>query len=215
MSKIVINAEKRTLIGKQVRQLRRQGKLPAVIYGHKIEAQPITLDFREASKSLAGLTSSSLIEIQLDGKAHPVIVREKQLNYIRDEFIHVDFQEVSLTEKLRTSVTIQLEGDAPAVKEYNAILVSGLTEIEVEALPQDLPEKFLIDVTGLKEIGDSILVKEIIAPDGLTILTDPEETIVFTTFSTTGAGEVEEELEEEVSEEPEVIEKGKSEDKEF
>ncbi|OJX41405.1 MAG: hypothetical protein BGO78_01350 [Chloroflexi bacterium 44-23] len=214
MNKIVINAEKRTLIGKQVRQLRRQGKLPAVIYGHKIEAQPISLDFREASKILVGLTSSSLIEVQIDGKPHPVIVREKQMDYIRDEFIHVDFQEVSLTELLRTFVVIHLEGEAPAVKDFNAVLVSELTEIEVEAFPQDLPEKFIVDVSGLKEIGDSILVKDIVKPDNLTILTDLEETIVFTAFSTTGAQEAEEELEEMESEEPEVIEKGKTEEEE-
>lgn len=214
MSKIVIIAEKRTLIGKQVRQLRRAGKLPAVIYGHKIEPQAISLDFHEASKNLSGLTSSSLIEVQLDGKAHPVIVREKQMNFIRNEIIHVDFQEVSLTEKLRTAVTIQLEGESPAVKEYDAILVAGLSEIEVEAFPQDLPEKFFVGVSALKEVGDSILVKDILAPANVEILSDPEEMVVLVTHSTI-AEEEEEEGELEVGgEEPEVIEKGKGEEAE-
>lgn len=209
MSKIVINAEKRELIGKQVRQLRRQGKIPAVLYGHKIQSQAITLDFREASRNLEGLTSSSLIEVKLDGKAHPVIVREKQMNYIRAEIIHVDFQEVSLTEKLRTSVTIQLDGEAPAVKDHDAVLTTALTEIEVEALPQDLPEKFLVDVSVLKEVGDSIFVKDIPTPENVTILTDPEEMVVVASYSSTGLEEGEEEVS---TDEPEVIEKGKSED---
>lgn len=212
MSKIVINAEKRDLIGKQVRQLRRQGKIPAVIYGNKIQSQAITLDFREASRSLEGLSSSSLIEIQLDGNAHPVIVRERQMNYIRAEIIHVDFQEVSLTETIRTSVTIHLEGDAPAVKDHDAVLTTALTEIEVEALPQDLPEKFLVDVSVLKNIGDSIFVKDIVAPENVTILTDPEEMIVLASYSSTGMDEEEEEEEEVSADEPEVIEKGKSEE---
>lgn len=215
MSKIVINAEKRTLIGKQVRQLRRAGKLPAVIYGHKIEPQAISLDFRDASKNLAGLTSSSLIEVQLDGKAHPVIVREKQMNFIRNEIIHVDFQEVSLTEKLRTAVPVQLEGDSPAVKEYDAILVAGLSEIEVEAFPQDLPEKFLVDVSALKEIGESIFVKDISIPANVEILSDPDEMVVLVTHSAVAEEEEEAEAEEEAGEEPQVIEKGKSEEDDF
>jgi large subunit ribosomal protein L25 len=154
-----------------------------------------------------------LIEVKLDGKSHPVIVREKQMDYIRSEIIHVDFQEVSLTEKLRTSVTIQLDGDAPAIKEHDAVLTTALTEIEVEALPQDLPEKFLVDVSVLKEIGDSIFVKDIPTPENVTILTDPEEMVVVASYSSTG---LEEEAEEEAvtTDEPEVIEKGKSEDEE-
>jgi large subunit ribosomal protein L25 len=213
MSKIVVQAENRDIIGKRVNRLRREGILPAVIYGNKIDTKVISLDFREASKALAGLTSSSLVEIQLDGKAHTVIVREKQMNYIRDEIIHVDFQEVSLTEKLRASVVVRTEGEAPALEDLDAMLVTGLTEIEVEAFPQDLPESFTVDVSALKEVGDSITVKDIPLMKNVEILSDPDEMLiqVTSTFIAEEPAEEEEGLIVE-GEEPEIIEKGKKED---
>lgn len=215
MSKIVVQAETREVVGKKVNRLRREGILPAVIYGNKIDTKVISMDFREASKALTGLSSSSLVEIQLDGKAHTVIVREKQMNYIRDEIIHVDFQEVSLTEKLRASVVVRTEGIAPALEELDSMLVTGLTEIEVEAFPQDLPESFTVDVSGLLNVGDSITVKDIPLVKNVEILSDPDEMLIQVT-STFIAEEPEEEEEEEglivEGEEPEIIEKGKKED---
>jgi len=209
MSKIVLNAETRTVIGKQVKQLRRDGKIPAVIYGHKLTSMPISLDFRESSKKLEGLTGSSLIEILLDGKTHTVIVREKQKNYIRDEIIHVDFQEVSLTEKIRASVEIVLEGISPAIKDFDGVLVSGLSEIEVESYPQDLPEKFVVDVSKLAKIGDSIHLRDLEISPKVEILSNIEEMIVLVTSATPVS---EEEETAEGSAEPEIIEKGKKEE---
>lgn len=208
MSKIVINAEKRTVVGKQVKQLRRDGKIPAVVYGHKLQPQPITLDFREASKKLAGLTGSSLIEIQLEGKSHTVIVREKQKNFIRDEIIHVDFQEVSLTEKIRAYVEIVLEGVSPAIKEFDAVLVIGASEIEVESFPQDLPEKFIVDATKLVKIGDVLHIKDIEISPKVEILSGLDEMVVLVASA---APEAEEEAPEGTVE-PEIIEKGKKEE---
>jgi len=210
MSKIVINAEPRSIVGKQVRQLRRAGLVPAVIYGHRIQPQPITLDFREASKRLEGLTATSLIEIQLGGKTHTVIVREKQMNYIRAEIIHVDFQEVSLTEKLRAYVEVVLEGNSPAVKDLDAVIVTGISEIEVESFPQDLPEKFVFDISKLLNIGDAIHVKDIVVPSTVEILSNPDEMVVLVT----SGAPVEEEEGAEGTIEPEIIEKGKKEEEE-
>jgi large subunit ribosomal protein L25 len=207
MSKIVINAEPRTIVGKQVRQIRRQGKIPAVIYGHKIQPQAISLDFRDASKKLEGLSASSLVEVQLGGKTHTVIVREKQMNYVRAEIIHVDFQEVSLTEKLRAHVEVVLEGVSPAIKTWDAVLVTGITEIEVESYPQDLPEKFIVDVTKLTEIGDVVHVKDIEISPKVEVLSNPDEMVVLVTASAPVAEE-----EAEGVAEPEIIEKGKKEE---
>ena len=213
MSKIVLNAVPRTIIGKQVNQLRREGKLPAIIYGHKVDPKPITLDLREATKVLSTTTSSSLITVILEGKEYPSLVREKQINFILGTLKHIDFLTVSLTEKIRASVSVVFEGEAPVVKEFNAILSSGLNQIEIEAYPKDLPESFIVDVSILKELGDSILVKDIAIPENVTVLSDPEEMIL---FASSQKAEVEEEaLEEEElggSGEPEVIEKGKKEE---
>jgi large subunit ribosomal protein L25 len=122
----------------------------------------------------------------------------------------VDFQAVSLTETIRTEVNIELTGIAPAVKDFSGVLVEGLTSIHVEALPKDLPEKFVIDISVLKEIGDSILVKDLVVSDKVNILTPLDELVVLVT-----APEAEEEITPAVEgEEPEVIEKGKKEEEE-
>lgn len=212
MEKVVIPAEKRTVIGKQVRALRREGKLPAVIYGYGIDPISISLDAHSASRTLARASSSTLLTIELEGKQYPTLVREKQLDFIRNSLIHVDFMAVSLTEKITANVGVHLEGTAPAVKEYNAIVVSNLTELEVECLATDLPERFVVDISALAEVGDGVYVRDVVVPSGVDILTDPEEVIVVVTAQ--AAEEVEEGAEEllegeEEMEGPEVISKGK------
>ena len=213
MEKVVLKAEKRDVIGKQVRALRREGKLPAVVYGRHIDPISIVLDARDASKTLGRATSSSLITIEVGGKQYPTLVRERQLDFIRNELIHVDFMAVSMTEKITASVGVHIVGESPAVKEYGAILVTNLTELEVECLANDLPERFTVDVSNLAEIGDGLYVRDTPAPANVEILTDPEEMIVVATaMAAEEEEEVEEVLEGEEGEEPEVIGKGKEEE---
>ncbi len=212
MEKVVLQAEHRSVTGKKVGALRRQGKLPGVIYGHHIEPTPIVLDLRDASKILSGMTASSLVSIQLDGKEQSTIVREKQRDFIRGTLLHVDFLAVSMTEKLRAKVGIELNGLSPAVKDYNGIVVTGLTELEVEALPQDLPERFTVDISGLANIGDGIYVRDIVVSEKVQVLDSPDEMIAVVT-----GGTKEEEApvaEAPAIEEPEVIERGKKEEEE-
>ena len=178
MEKVILKATKRDVTGKKVGALRRQGKLPAVIYGHHIETTPIVLNAAEVLPKLATLTSSSTLTISLDGKEYPALVREKQREPIKKFVTHLDFLVISLTEKMRAKVSIELTGTAPAVKGANAIILAGLTELEVESLPQDLPERFVVDIAGLREIGDAIRVQDIPQPDGVEILSVPEEVIV-------------------------------------
>jgi large subunit ribosomal protein L25 len=184
MEKIILKADKRDVTGKKVGALRRQGKLPAVIYGHLIETTPIVLNAAEVLPKLATLTSSSTLTISLDGKEYPAIVREKQREPIKKYLTHLDFLVLSLTEKMRAKVSIELSGTAPAEKAANAVILSGLNELEVESLPQDLPERFVVDLAGLREIGDAIRVRDIPQPEGVTFLSDPEEVIVAATAPT-------------------------------
>jgi large subunit ribosomal protein L25 len=181
MEKIVLMAAKREITGKQVNALRRQGKLPAIIYGHRIETTPIMLDAAAALPKLSLMTSSTTVTIYLDGKEYPAIVREKQRDPVKKFLTHLDFQIISLTEKMRAKVSVELSGTAPAEKGANAVILAGLTEIEVESLPQDMPERFVVDIAGLREIGDAIRIQDIPKPDGVSILTDPEEIIVAAT----------------------------------
>ena len=215
MEKVIVQAEKRSVIGKQVKALRREGKLPAVIYGYGIDPISIVLDQREASKTMAKASSSTLVTIELEGKQYPTLVREKQLDFIRNSLIHVDFLAVSMTEKLTASVGVHVIGHAPAVKEYGAVLVTGLSELEVECLATDLPESFTIDASTLVEIGDGIYVKDVAVPENVEILTDVEEMLVLATApAAEEVEEVDELLEGEEGEGPEVIEKGKQEEDE-
>lgn len=209
MEKAVIEATRRSVTGKQVGALRRAGKLPGVMYGHKFDPTPIEMNYRESARILHGVTQSQIIIIKLDGNDFSALVRERQMNYIRNEFLHVDFQVVSLTEKLRTNVTIELTGVSPAVKDYNGVVVHEMNEIEVEGLPGDLPEVITVDISGLTSIGDSITVGQLTISDKIEVLQDLTEVVVVIT------GGAKEEVEEEVSEvpsEPEVIERGKKEE---
>ena len=211
MEKVVIEATKRTVIGKQVNTLRRESKLPGIIYGSKIDPIAITMDLKQATRVLNNTTSSSVITINVEGTEYAALVREKQRDVLRNLFIHADFQAVSQTEKIRAAVNIEMVGHAPAVKDYNGVVVEGVNAINVESLPKDLPERFTVDLSVLKEIGDSISVKDIAIPDGVEVLDSPDEMIILITSP--AAEEVEEEVVgEEGEEEPEVIEKGKKEE---
>lgn len=210
MEKVVLQADRRTVTGKQVNALRREGKLPAVMYGHNFEAAPISLDLKETTKVLSGLTSSSLVTILLENKEFPALVRDRQRDYIKNRLIHLDFQVVSLTEKIRANVSVDLVGLSPAVKDYNGVVVTGLNELEVECLPQDLPERLVVDLAKLIKIGDSVHVRDISFGDKVTIHQDPEEMIVLVTSGTEET--VEEVGEEGEGTEPEIIEKGKKEE---
>ena len=208
MEKAVINATLRTVKGKKVGAMRREGKLPAVIYGHHFDATPITLDLKETSRVLHGLTASSLVYINLNGKESAALVREKQRDYLRNTLKHVDFQVVSLTEKIRAKVAITLEGVSPAVKDFNGIIITEMDSVEVEALPQDLPEKITLDLSNLKKIGDHFTVKDIALSDKVHVHASPDDVIVIVTLTK----DEEAALEASAAAEPEVIEKGKKEE---
>jgi large subunit ribosomal protein L25 len=214
MEKVVLNATKRTVTGKHVAILRREGKLPGVLYGHNVESIAITMDLRDATNILNKLSGSSLVNVNIDGKEHAALVREKQRNYIKGSLIHVDFQVVSLTEKLRTDVSINLVGTSPAVKELNALVVSGIDAVEVECFPQDLPERIIVDISKLVNIGDAIYLKDLPIPANVIFLTDPNELIAVITAIKEEVVEVVAPVEgaEALGTEPEVIEKGKKED---
>lgn len=183
MDKVVLKATKRDVTGKQVNALRRSGRLPAVIYGRHTEPVNITLDAHDASLALSKVGSSSLISIEVDGTEFPALVRERQRDYIKDRLLHVDFLAVSLTEKLRAEVRLELTGVSPAVKDSDAVLVTGLHTLTVECLPADLPELLLVDIGSLVKVGDSIHVRDVSLGDKVQILDDPDEMIVNATYA--------------------------------
>lgn len=216
MEKITINATPRDILGKKVKAARREGKLPAIIYGKNLETPiPIFLEAHETELKMQHISPTTLIDITVNDKGTlPALVRDTQRDVIYRNLLHVDFLAVSMTETLRAYVQIHLVGEAPAVKEFGAILVTGFEEVEIECLPSDLPESLELDVSVLKEIGDSLLVKDLTIPPNVTLLADLEDMVVQITAPM--AEEEEEEVEEELEEfeEPDVIEKGKAEEDE-
>lgn len=213
MEKVVINAEKRDVVGKKVGSLRRQGLIPGVMYGHNEPPFPITMNAREIERVINNLTSSSIVTVKVNGESHQALIREKQKDYIRNQIIHIDFQILSLKEKIRSKIEVKLVGVAPAVKNFNGIVLQEREFIDVEALPADLPERITVDISGLENIGDLIRVGDLDISNAVTVFDDVNDVIV----SISGAM-AEEAVEEEVTTaegtEPEVVEKGKKESEE-
>jgi len=183
MEKVVLKAEKRDVIGKQVKAMRRAGKLPAVIYGRRTDPINVSLDAHTASLVLGKLTSSSLVTIDLDGTEYPALVREKQRDYIKNRLLHVDFLAVSLNESIRATVSLNFVGVSMAVKDFNAVLVQNLESLEVECLPTDLPESVDVDITALARPGDGIRVRDVKISDKVQILNDPDTMVAVATFA--------------------------------
>jgi large subunit ribosomal protein L25 len=212
IQRVVLKASKREVIGKQVGALRRAGKLPAVLYGHRVQSTPIMLDAHETALLLSKLTSSSLVTIELDGTEYPSLVRQKQRDPLKNRLLHLDFQVISLTEKIRTKIGIELTGKSPAVKDFNAVIVTGLTELEVECLPKDLPERISVDISGLAEIGAAIHVRDIVLSDKVEILEDQDEMIAVATATKVEPVVEEVPVEAEAGAEPEAVESGSKEE---
>ena len=206
---VLINAQKRNVTGKQVKALRRQGLLPGVIYGRHIEAFPIQMDAHDASLILDKLTASSLITINVDGEKYNVLMRDRQRDVIFGDLLHVDFLVVSLTEKLRATIELKLAGEAPVADNPEVVITQVLNAIEIEALPQDLPEVIEVDISTLETVDDEITVADLDLGEKITILTDPNEAIVSVGY--VAQEEVAEEEEAEALAEPKVVERGKKE----
>ncbi len=183
MEKVVLKASKREVTGKQVKALRRAGQLPAVIYGRHVEPIAISLDAHTTGLVFAKLTSSTLVTIDVDGTEYAALVREKQRNYIKGNLTHIDFLAVDLTEKIITKVRLTFTGVSSAVKDFSAVLIHRMEQLEVECLPTDLPERILVDISSIKEIGNSIRVSDIALPGNVTVLEDADEIVIIATLA--------------------------------
>jgi len=221
MEKVVLKANKRDVVGKQVKALRREGKLPAVIYGRHTDPINIELDAKAAGRKLARATSSSLITIDLNGETIPTLVREKQRDYIKNSLLHVDFLTVSMTETLRAYVELRFKGISLAVKDYNAILVQNLEQLNVECLPADLPEYIEVDISVLKNPGDGIRVGDLTVTGNVTVLDDTDMMVAVASAPRIAEGVAGEEGEEDLEgapdggEEPELsVDRGKKDEDE-
>jgi len=215
MQAIELNAKRRTIIGKQVGALRRSGLIPAVMYGAGTDPIPLELAEHETSQALIDVGGSTLIDLKVDDETHKVLLREIQRHVVRRNILHIDFLKVAMDVAIRAVVPVELEGSAPAVRELGGVLVAGLDEIEVEALPGNLPDRITVDLSVLVDFDSSITVGDLGLGEGVTLITEPDEAIANVFYQS--MEEIVEEEEVEVLEEmaePELIERGEREEEE-
>jgi len=162
MAKLNLKAEKRKIFGRKIKKLRREGILPANIYGKKLKSEALQVDSKEFLAIFKEAGETGIIEISLVGekKVRPALVHNLQKDPVSDEPLHVDFHQVDLTQKVHVPIPIEFVGESAAVTK-GGVLVPVMDEIEVEALPTDLPDKFEVDLTKISEIGQSISVKDL------------------------------------------------------
>jgi large subunit ribosomal protein L25 len=179
MEALKLDAKTRTIKGKQVKQLRSKGEVPAVVYGHGTEPKDVSMDYRAFEKVLRQAGESSLIDLAVDAAAPlKVLVQDVQYDPLRSDIIHADLRAVNMKEKLDANIAFKFVGEAPAVKALGAILVRNMTAIAVRCLPQHLVHEIEVNLGALKNFDDSIKVSDIQAPEGIEFLNGPEELIV-------------------------------------
>src|SRR4051794_39946702 len=179
------------------RRLRRAGIVPGVVYGGTGQEDAVSFKVNARELRHVLVDGSALIDLKVDGKTLPVIVKDRQLDPVSDEIIHIDLLEVRLDEKIQTQVGVHIEGaeEAPGIKE-GGVLEHVTHQLNIEALPTAIPDAIHVDVSGL-EIAATMHLSEIAAPQGVTFLDDPEDTIIATVVVPTGVEEpeIEEETE--------------------
>src|SRR3972149_1726481 len=165
-----LKAQKRTIIGKKTKSLRKQGSIPGVVYGHGIKSMPITINDKEFGKVYAKAGVSSLILLDIDGEQKNVLIHHPQVHPVTDKPIHVDFYQVSLTEKIKTEIPIHIIGVCLAVKDLGGNLILNRDAINVECLPADLIPHVEVDISTLKTFDDIIHIKDLKIPATITVL---------------------------------------------
>ena len=176
-----LKAQKRETIGRKVKILRREGILPTNVFGKKTKSLSLQVPLIDFTKVSREVGETGLVDLLVAGedKPRPILITNIHSHPVSGLPLHADFHQVDLTEKVTASIPIELIGEAPAVKEKSAVLITLLDAIEVEALPADLPEKFAVDITDLKEFNQAVLVKSIkVDTAKVAIKTDPEAQIV-------------------------------------
>jgi large subunit ribosomal protein L25 len=201
MEQIELEVASREILGKKVRFLRRQGITPVHLFGHGIESETLQCDTAQLQRVLAQAGRTKLVDLKLDKAKKPrkIVIREIQRNPQTGELLHVDFYQVRMAEKIKVEVPIVLVGEAPALKLKENMLVQDLTSLTIECLPDEIPASVELDLNSLTEVEQLIRVKEIILSEGVTVLSDPEHTVV--KISSRPVEKVEEVVEEEVEEE--------------
>ena len=174
-NELTLRAEPREVHGKKVGRLRREGLVPGVVYGPVIEGtKSVSVNGREFEKFFRTTGHSTIFTLTWGEESQPVLIREVQIDPVTRQQLHIDFFAPNMRQTLRAAVPVVLHNPS---EHAEGVLQTTITEIEVEALPANLPHQLDVDVAGLVAVGDAIHVKDIVTPDGVEIITDAEEIV--------------------------------------
>lgn len=178
MKKHILTAQVRDIVGRKVKNIRSQGQIPATIYGKNVKSVSVAVEAQAFEKVYKEAGETGLVELTVGKDMRPVLVHSLQKHPVDNQLLHVEFHQVDLKEKVHANVPLELAGDAPAVIGKVGVLLTLIDEVEVEALPTDLPEKIDVDVSNLKEVDQEVKVGELKVPPGATLLTDKDQSVV-------------------------------------
>ncbi|MCC7089342.1 MAG: 50S ribosomal protein L25 [Chloroflexi bacterium] len=173
--RVIIKAAPRTVLGKKVQQLRRQGRLPGNVYGRGLQSRAIDIDAREFARTIKSAGLRAMIELTIEGEKDPryVILRGMSRSGGTGEPIHIDFFQVDPNVPIQANVPIRLVGEAPAVRDLAGTLLPALEVVAVRCLPLAIPDSLPVDISGLKSFDLTLTVGDVVPVDGVEILTDP------------------------------------------
>ncbi len=175
---LILDVQSRQQTGSTVKQVRAEGFVPGVVYGQGTAATHLKFKEIDLVRLLRGGAATHLIELHgLEARPVPVLMRQVQRHPTRHHMLHVDFYAVQMNVAVRTEAPITLTGASPAVTQ-GAIVLHNLDRLEIECLPGDIPDAIMADISKLAEIGDLLRVSDLVAPAGVTVLSDPEEVVV-------------------------------------
>jgi len=182
MSKVVLQAKGRQKYGSaESRRIRRSGRIPAVIYGRSGKSVSIDLDSADFIRGTKGISESTIVKVDVEGKSYEAFVKDTQRNIIDGNILHIDFYEVEAGVILRAKVSLIFSGNPIGVRE-GGMLETPLHEIEIECLPKDLPERIEIDISNLKT-NQSLHVRDIPLAQGIKLLSNPDQTVALVKFA--------------------------------
>ena len=174
MEKVTLQTQPRTIIGRQVKSLRKMGFVPAVVYGRGFKPISIQVTLKDFERVYAEAGESTVVYLKVNNQDYPAIIHDVTRDAVSDAYLHADFYKVRLDEKISARIELNFVGEAPAVKSLGGILVKNMSEIEVEGFPQDLPHEIAVDISVLAEFKSHILVKDLPISSKLEVKAEPE-----------------------------------------
>lgn len=177
--------QKRNILGRKVGSLRKQGLIPAELYGRGVENHHVSVAIKDFKKVYKEAGENTIVNVLLGNKKYPVLINDVSYDALSDDFQSVDFYRVKMDEKIKVGVPLEFIGVSPAIKEQNGILIKALQEVEVEALPADIPRGFRVELLKLGKIGQSVYVKDLEVPKNVKVMVDPETVVATITAQVT------------------------------